>query len=166
MCGGATHQLRVRSQGSLLVASGQWAATPQRCQEGYRELREAHDRTTARWPAAPWMLARASAKRMRCQCGFHESHSLARCSARAHIRAPSASVCEAKALPAWENAKTQKGSAAHSVRDRFTAPLRSGRIKSHVSHVSYVSHNAPRPLVPLVVFVPYLIYRALSTFNC
>ena len=63
------HQLRVRSQGSLLVASGQWAATPQRCQEGYRELREAHDRTTARWPAAPWMLARASAKRMRCQGG-------------------------------------------------------------------------------------------------
>ena len=41
-----------------------------------------------------------------------------------------------------------KGGAAKSVRDRFTAPLRSGRIKSHVSHVSYVSHNAPRPLVP------------------
>ena len=35
----------------------------------YRELREAHDRTTARWPAAPWMLARASAKRMRSQEG-------------------------------------------------------------------------------------------------
>ena len=25
----------------------------------FRELREAHDRTTARWPTAPWMLARA-----------------------------------------------------------------------------------------------------------
>ena len=25
----------------------------------YRDLREAHNRTTARWPAAPWMLARA-----------------------------------------------------------------------------------------------------------
>ena len=33
----------------------------------YRYLREAHDRTTARWPAAPWMLARASAKRILCQ---------------------------------------------------------------------------------------------------
>ena len=29
----------------------------------YRELRETHDRTTARWPTAPWMLARAFAKR-------------------------------------------------------------------------------------------------------
>ena len=37
----------------------------------YRELREAHDRTTARWPAAPWMLARAFAKRMRCQKRVH-----------------------------------------------------------------------------------------------
>ena len=32
----------------------------------FRELREAHDRTTARWPAAPWMLARAFAKQMLC----------------------------------------------------------------------------------------------------
>ena len=31
----------------------------------YRELREAHDRTTARWPAAPWMLARAFAKHVK-----------------------------------------------------------------------------------------------------
>ena len=60
----------------------------------YRELREAHDRTAARWPAAPWMLARAFAKRMLCQEGFHESHSRARCVARARIRAPSASVCK------------------------------------------------------------------------
>ena len=37
----------------------------------YRYLREAHDRTTARWPAAPWMLARASAKRMHSQCDFN-----------------------------------------------------------------------------------------------
>ena len=29
----------------------------------YRELREAHDRTTARWPTAPWMQVRASTKR-------------------------------------------------------------------------------------------------------
>ena len=35
-----------------------------RCQCVFRELREAHDRTTARWPTAPWMLARAFAKRM------------------------------------------------------------------------------------------------------
>ena len=40
----------------------------------FRELREAHDRTTARWPAAPWMLARAFAKRIKhCQVDFHES---------------------------------------------------------------------------------------------
>ena len=33
----------------------------------YRELREAHDRTTARWPTAPWMLARAcTAKNVGC----------------------------------------------------------------------------------------------------
>ena len=38
----------------------------------YRELRETHDRTTARWPAAPWMLPRASAKRVRCQVGYRE----------------------------------------------------------------------------------------------
>ena len=39
----------------------------------YRDLREAHDRTTARWPAAPWMLTRAFAKRVRCQEGFNEA---------------------------------------------------------------------------------------------
>ena len=33
----------------------------------FRELREAHDRTTARWPAAPWMLARAFAKHVKGQ---------------------------------------------------------------------------------------------------
>ena len=31
----------------------------------FRELREAHNRTTARWPAAPWMLARAFAKHVK-----------------------------------------------------------------------------------------------------
>ena len=35
------------------------------CQCGFRELRETHDRTTARWPAAPWMLARAFAKHVK-----------------------------------------------------------------------------------------------------
>ena len=40
----------------------------------FRELREAHDRTTARWPTAPWMLARASAKRMHCQVGFNTTN--------------------------------------------------------------------------------------------
>ena len=59
-------------------------------------------------------------------------------------------------MPVWFYREDAKGGAAKSVRDRFTASLRSGRIKSHVSHVSYVSHNAPRPLVPLVAFVPYL----------
>ena len=66
------------------------------CQCGFRYLREAHDRTTARWPTAPWTLARASAKRIKhCWCRFSTSRrSHARCSARARIRAPSASVCE------------------------------------------------------------------------
>ena len=37
----------------------------------FRELREAHDRTTARWPAAPWMLARAFAKHVKdCMWGW------------------------------------------------------------------------------------------------
>ena len=36
----------------------------------FRELRYTHDRTTARWPAAPWMLDRAFTKRMHCQCSF------------------------------------------------------------------------------------------------
>ena len=44
-------------------------ASVKHCQDSfYRELREAHDRTTARWPAAPWMPARAFAKQIkRCQ---------------------------------------------------------------------------------------------------
>ena len=105
------------STGSSPFPSCQRAATPQDCPCGYRELREAHDRTTARWPAAPWMLARASAKRSKhCQEGFHESHSLARCSKWAHLHFSSAS------------ASVQTG-----------APLISckrGRIRSHVSRHS------------------------------
>ena len=33
----------------------------------YRDLRETHDRTTARCSSSPWMPARASTKRVRCQ---------------------------------------------------------------------------------------------------
>ena len=49
------------------------------CQGGfYRELREAHDRTTARWPAAPWMLTRAFAKHVKGLHVFRFSASAAR----------------------------------------------------------------------------------------
>ena len=81
--GGATHQLRVRSQGSLLVPSGQQAAAP---------LIHHSSFIIHHWFAAPWMLARASAKRMRCQEGFHESHSHARMLEMAHLHFSSASA--------------------------------------------------------------------------
>ena len=63
--------LLAASHGHISVLCQRAPANSKHCQCVYRELREAHDRTTARWPTAPWMLARASTKRMRCQCGLN-----------------------------------------------------------------------------------------------
>ena len=71
---------------NLHELSGFAAALSGGCFAIFRNLREAHDRTTARWPTAPWMLARASAKRVI----SHESHHLARCSKWAHLHFSSA----------------------------------------------------------------------------
>ena len=55
----------------MLTFSGKWALRAG-LRVVFREQREAHDRTTARWPAAPWMLARAFAKHVKdCQRGFY-----------------------------------------------------------------------------------------------
>ena len=63
--GSAAHSVRDRLTALL--------AKRMRCLEGCRELRETHDRTPARWPTAPWMFARAFAKRNKyCQCVFRE----------------------------------------------------------------------------------------------
>ena len=75
---------------NLHELSGFAAALPGGCFAIFRNLREAHDRTTARWPTAPWMLARASAKRVI----SHESHHLARCSKWAHLHFSSASAAQ------------------------------------------------------------------------
>ena len=74
------------------------------CQRGFRYLREAHDRTTARWPTAPWMLARASAKRIKhCQCGCNTKNTRMRCSFRNTRASPTKSqrICEAHAMPGF-----------------------------------------------------------------
>ena len=62
---GATHQLTVRSQGSLLVAGiSDGFATGAYGQQAAAPLIHHSSFIIHNWPAAPWMLARASAKRM------------------------------------------------------------------------------------------------------
>ena len=77
---------RLRRSSEFRVLRFELAAASEGARGFYRELRETHDRTTARWPSAPWMLARASAKRVI----SHESHDLARCSKWAHLHFSSA----------------------------------------------------------------------------
>ena len=123
----------MRSQGSLLVPS---------CQFGGYAANSSF--IIHHWPAAPWMPTRASAKRMRCQCGFNTMNTRMRCSFRNTRLRPRKTNASAKRSKRCQSGYREdaKGGAAKSVRDRFTAPLRSGRIKSHrrTSHVSYVSH--------------------------
>ena len=122
------------------------AAPPQHCQCVSRYLREAHDRTTrccAPVPSALAMLAfscqfpvpsgrlrRRTARKME----------TTRICARAQRAGKYTEHTEKRCQCVYR--EDAKGGAAKSVRDRFTAPLRSGRIKSHrrTSHVSYVSH--------------------------
>ena len=65
------------------------------------------------------MPARASAKRVRCQCVFHESYSRARCSARARIRAPSASVYVRYAKRMFQVNLLQQEGLADNVRQKL-----------------------------------------------
>ena len=77
----------------------------------FRELREAHDRTTARWPAAPWMLARAFAKHVKGQHVFRFStreHGHARCEKWAHIH-----FFASVRFALHERSSLTSGSAAH-----------------------------------------------------
>ena len=72
---GATHQLTVRSQGSLLVAGisdgfatgayGQQAAAPLIHHSSF--IIHHSSFIIHHWPTAPWMLARAFAKQVHCQ---------------------------------------------------------------------------------------------------
>ena len=75
--------------------------------------------------APSWQSCGAAAhkKNEKASQDFHESHSLARCSERAHLRAPSACA----------NAQTR-------ARRLFPTATPTGRIRSHVSY------NAPVPL--------------------